>query len=85
VSANIYEREGRARKLAKLLDAVDAEATRGGLHPRLNAREICETWKNATGAQFARLVTLAKVNPPSSVTITEFFDALAERARAVAS
>jgi hypothetical protein len=82
VSANVYEREARASKLAKLIDAADRETTRGGLHPFHHAREIAEAGGRATPAHFARLAVLAGVRPPSPVTIAEFLGAMQHRAEA---
>lgn len=79
-TANPFEAAGRAAKLAKLLDAVDVIATEGGLHPRRDAAQIADSWKNASGAHFAELVKRAGIKAPSGVTIVEFFDALDHRA-----
>lgn len=82
---NPYEAAARASKLARLLDAADALATEGGLHPRLHAALILDAWRNATVLHFAELVKRAKVRPPSAVTLQEFFAALEHRANARAS
>lgn len=80
LARNPFEAAARAAKLAKLLDAVDADSSEGGLHPRLDAALVLEGWRNATGLRFAELVERAGIKTPSSITIREFFEALAHRA-----
>lgn len=77
---NFYEEEARAAKLRKLLDAADAFATEGGLDPKLHALGIAESWRSAKPEHFRELVKRAKVNVPSTVTLSQFQDALDHRA-----
>jgi len=79
-TSNPYEAHRREVKLKKLINAADAIAREGGLDPALHATGILESWKNASALHFAALIERAKVLPPSDVTFTQFFDALASRA-----
>jgi formylmethanofuran dehydrogenase subunit A len=77
---SIWERERRAQKLSKLLDAADRVVREGGLDPHYHAAGIYESWTKAQPEHFARLALLAAVRPPSEVTKLAFLDALAIRA-----
>jgi hypothetical protein len=80
--ANSHERDARFTKLAKLIDAADHEARRGGLEPLFHAPAIVEAWRKAKPEHFAQLCVLAAVRPASPVTIGLFLDALQHRAEA---
>jgi hypothetical protein len=78
---NPFEQSARASKIAKLLDAADLEARRGGLDPIFHAAGIAEAWMHASPLHFRQLAILAAVRPPSPFTIAEFMDALNHRAQ----
>ncbi len=80
---NLWEREARANKLSKLLDAADREVRRGGLDPKFHARGILECWQRAKPVHWAQLAVLAAVRPPSEYTKLAFLEALEHRAGAL--
>lgn len=80
MSGSIWEREARASKLSRLLDAADRTARQGGLDPHFHAAGIADSWKRAKPVHFAQLAVLAAVRPPSEVTRQAFLEALDHRA-----
>ncbi len=81
MATNIWEREARAGKLSKLLDAADKLVREGGLDPHFHAAAIHDVWTRAKDWHWSRLAVLAAVRPPSAVTRLAFLEALEHRAQ----
>jgi hypothetical protein len=75
-SGNDFAAIQRAAKLNRMINASDSLAVVRGLHPRADAAKILD---EMTGRDFAEIVKLAGVRPPSSTTTEAFLGLLKSR------
>ena len=82
---NVYEERNRARRVRALVTACDVEALHSGIDPNADpqaASELAEVLATASPKFWEELSVLAKIRPPSPLTIASVVEHYRQLAQA---